>query len=125
MTLDEILEDIKNKMEAAVDSNGHARDFMLEVEANDGNVKAAIKSIIEGYDPEGIEEALPGVVKVANFDGGGEGSAEDSPECIFKYVPTGQLFGITGWYQSYHGTDWDEDFMEFEQVMVPSYQVKK
>lgn len=43
---------------------------------------------------------------------------------VFKYSPTGQLFGLEGWYSSGEGYNWEEGFKEMEPFTVTHYKAK-
>jgi hypothetical protein len=122
LTIQEILAAIT----VAVEKNDTAELKVLKEEYGTIlGVEAMLDGLLQEHEPELMEKYFPSLLEVVSFDSGGEGSAEDSPEIVYNYKPTDQLFGKGGWYQSYHGTDWDEGgWKEFEKVPTFVYREK-
>lgn len=122
LELKALLAKIANEIETNEATNDDAKEYKFYLE-NGGSLEELLKEKLNEYEPEGFEKANPNV-KIVSYDSGGEGSAEDAPEFVFRYKPTGQLVGTNGWYASHYGTEWENPFKEYREVPTVVYRPK-
>lgn len=119
------LQEILARIGEAVEKNDNPELAKLKAEYGTiFGVETILNGLVSEYEPEAMEKFMPSILEVVSHDGGGEGSAEDSPEVVYRYKPTNQLFGKNGWYQSFNGTEWDDEWKEFEKVPTYVYRAK-
>lgn len=51
------------------------------------------------------------VMSIEHQEGGGEGQGEHVEE-VLRHIPTGKLFQKVGFYESYNGTTWGDEWFE-------------
>lgn len=115
LTVKEIEEKIKAAFELIDDED---IDYIKEDYGTEG-----VGPILVALEDEGISisEYLPELEHIDTDCCAGDGS---DAYAVFKYKPTGQLFGLEGWYASHEGYEWEDGFKEMEPFTVTHYRGK-